>query len=160
MQRNHAKDESFIRILFMVFFAIILNISISVVMIIGFVQWLIRIIRDDEIIRLKEFSASLNEFNYQIGQFLTLNDEKKPFPFTDWPDADCGEDTELKTTNNSNANDDTLNEPDVIQGDLNAAEQESHLQKQQENDLSSDGSIIDQDLTDNEQLDSMKESDS
>ncbi|MCJ8313702.1 MAG: DUF4389 domain-containing protein [Saccharospirillaceae bacterium] len=153
MKAKHSKDESFIRILFMLLFAVVLNISISVVMLIGFLQWLIRMIRHDEIIRLKEFSSSLNEFNYQIGQFLTLNEEKKPFPFSDWPEP------EMKGVSEAEFDADINNESTQKKESDNPGEK-SNLQEMQNSELSSNASILDQDLTDDEQFDSMKESDS
>lgn len=33
------------------------------------------------------FGQNLNTYLYQINQFLTINAEIYPFPFTDWPDS-------------------------------------------------------------------------
>ena len=158
MKPTHAKDESLLRLLIMVLFAVVLNISISVIMLIGFVQWIIRFIRNDEIIRLKEFSSSLNEFNYQIGQFFTLNTEQKPFPFSDWPTPESAELSEYDQQEEK-----TQAKPEEAQSKPENDEtpkEKSNLKPMQNSELSSNASILDQDLTDDEQLDSIKESDS
>ena len=147
MTPTHAKDESLIRLLVMILFAVVLNISISVVMLIGLLQWIIRFIRNDDIVRLKSFSSSLNEFNYQIGQFFTLNSEQKPFPFSDWPTP---ESTEPSEYDKQEEKPETSKVPD----------QKSNLKEMKNSELSSNASILDQKLTDDEQFDSMKESDS
>lgn len=36
---------------------------------------------------LVKFGQSLNTYQYQINQFLTVNSEMYPFPFADWPDS-------------------------------------------------------------------------
>lgn len=36
---------------------------------------------------LLALGQSLNSYIYQINQFLTINSETYPFPFTDWPDG-------------------------------------------------------------------------
>lgn len=36
---------------------------------------------------LVKFGQNLNTYLYQINQFLTVNSEMYPFPFTDWPDS-------------------------------------------------------------------------
>ncbi|BCE02540.1 DUF4389 domain-containing protein [Marinicellulosiphila megalodicopiae] len=163
MNKKYGLDENIIRFFVMILYAFVLNISISVIMIIGFVQWLMRIIRDDEIVRLTQFSANLNEYNYQIGQFLTLNEEQKPFPFSDWPDSQDlvkSDDTEF-TSEKSNTQS-ALKEKKLSPEDIelkNKANQKSQLNKHEDNDLTKEGLIIDQNLTDDEQLDSMKEAD-
>lgn len=37
--------------------------------------------------QLLTLGQSLNSYSYQINQFLTINSETYPFPFTDWPDG-------------------------------------------------------------------------
>lgn len=37
--------------------------------------------------QLLKLGQSLNSYIYQINQFLTVNTEKYPFPFADWPDG-------------------------------------------------------------------------
>ena len=37
--------------------------------------------------QLMKLGQSLNNYIYQINQFLTVNTEKYPFPFADWPDS-------------------------------------------------------------------------
>ncbi|XQW85501.1 DUF4389 domain-containing protein [Thalassotalea piscium] len=36
--------------------------------------------------QLVKLGQSMNNYVYQINQFLTVNTEKYPFPFADWPD--------------------------------------------------------------------------
>jgi hypothetical protein len=37
--------------------------------------------------QLVRFGQSLNSYTYQINQFLTINSESYPFPFSDWPEG-------------------------------------------------------------------------
>lgn len=36
---------------------------------------------------LVKLGKSLNNYMYQINQFLTINSEEYPFPFADWPES-------------------------------------------------------------------------
>ncbi len=84
--KTHIKSESqWLRILFMLLFWILLQLTRMVVVIVVLAQILFSLISGQANQNLLEFSASLNQFIYQNLQFLTYNSDDKPFPFADWP---------------------------------------------------------------------------
>ena len=83
---NNIKSESrWLRLVFMVLFAAIGYLAAMIVVLLALVQAVFGFIRGESLGRLLTFSASLNQFIYQIMQFLTYNSEIKPYPFSDWP---------------------------------------------------------------------------
>ncbi|MEX2365777.1 MAG: DUF4389 domain-containing protein, partial [Pseudohongiellaceae bacterium] len=86
IKENILSPSQWLRILYMVFFAVVcwlLGIIMSVLVI---AEVLISLIsgRDNE--NLRQLGASLIQYFYQILQFLTYNTEKKPFPFSSFPE--------------------------------------------------------------------------
>lgn len=83
---NNLKSESrWLRLLFMILFAVLGYLAILVVALLACFQAVVGFITGNPNTRLKEFSKGLNQFIFQSIQFLTYNSEEKPFPFSDWP---------------------------------------------------------------------------
>lgn len=75
-----------IRALIMVVMFLALKwIVMFIVAIAGIVQWVLTLIMGEPNAQLRDFTASLNQYGYQIMQFVTLNSDERPFPFSDWP---------------------------------------------------------------------------
>lgn len=90
MDNNEIKSNllsvpHWIRLVFMVLFALVLQVVGSVVMLLVFVQFLFSLITGKSNSALQELGSSLSKFIYQALAFLTYNSEEKPFPFADWP---------------------------------------------------------------------------
>ena len=54
---------------------------------IAIVQFITLLFSQEPNSQLVRFGQSLNSYTYQINQFLTINSESYPFPFSDWPDG-------------------------------------------------------------------------
>ena len=77
-----------IRLVFMVLFALFLQLASSVMVLLVVVQFLFSLVTGNDNSSLRKFGSSLSKFIYQTLQFLTYNSESKPFPFLDWPEAE------------------------------------------------------------------------
>ena len=120
IKRNILSSEAWVRILFMVFFAVVcwlLGIILSV-LIIG--QVLFSLVTGADNRNLQHLGASLTEYFYQILQFLIYRSEEKPFPFSTFPEAEL-EDTvedDLYTDNGQGASVTTESTGNKSEGDL------------------------------------------
>ena len=83
--KNNLKDTNqWIRILYMVLFAIILYVAMMVTGILVVVQAVFALITGEDNKNLRELGAGLAKYINQIYLFLTYNDSRKPFPFAKW----------------------------------------------------------------------------
>lgn len=83
---DNLKSESrWLRLLFMVLFYMLANLVGFLILLIAMVQVVHGFIKSEPNRRLLDFSASLNEYFYQIIQFVTYNVDTKPYPFSEWP---------------------------------------------------------------------------
>ena len=91
---NLRKPNSWIRLVFMIAFAVFLYLIIApVILVIMIAQVLFTLLTGSQNTNLKDFSNALAEYIYQILKFLLYGIEDKPFPFTDFPrvrDDDSG----------------------------------------------------------------------
>ena len=84
---NNLKSESrWLRLLFMAFYLVAGYFAGLLVFIVALVQTVLGFVSGEPNARLLGFSKSLNLYFFQILEFLTFNAEKKPFPFSDWPE--------------------------------------------------------------------------
>ena len=79
------RRETWIRLLFVILFAVIYSIAELLVAALVAVQFGFVLIAGERNRKLLEFGDDLSRFIYQILQFVTFNSDDKPFPFTDWP---------------------------------------------------------------------------
>ena len=83
---DNLKSESrWLRLLFMVLFYMLAHIAGFLILLVAIAQVIHGFIKSEPNSRLLEFSASLNQYFYQIIQFVTYNADTKPYPFSDWP---------------------------------------------------------------------------
>lgn len=88
--KNNLKSESqWIRAIFMVLFFVIFQLTVSLVALVAVAQFIFAIFTGNDNSNLARFGRSMTSFIYQILQFLTYNNNAKPFPFADWPDAEA-----------------------------------------------------------------------
>jgi Domain of unknown function (DUF4389) len=85
---EHVKSRStWLRLVFMLLFALIFYISELVLFAVAALQFLWKLFTGDVNGRLTAFGANLGEFLRRVVLFLTFNTEQMPFPFSDWPDV-------------------------------------------------------------------------
>ena len=88
---QHVKSRStWVRLVFMLLFAVIFYVSEMVLFAVAAVQFLFKLFSGDANERLTRFGANLATFLPQVAQFRTYNTEDMPFPFADWPGGETG----------------------------------------------------------------------
>lgn len=92
---NLKEPNSWIRLVFMIVFGVLLYLIIApVILIIVIAQTLFALFTGSPNPNLKDFSNALGQYISQILKFLLYGVEDKPFPFTDFPrvkDDDSGD---------------------------------------------------------------------
>jgi len=85
----HATDVSqhsaWIRLLYLILFAVILNITEGVTFIVAVVQFIFHLFTGSPHARLAGLGAQLAAYIGEIVSFLTYRTHRLPFPFSDWP---------------------------------------------------------------------------
>jgi|FLOH01.1.fsa_nt_gi hypothetical protein len=83
---NIRQPSVWIRIVFMLGFAVVLNVIIlPIIIVLLIVQALFSVITGESNENLRFFAAALEQYVSQIVKFLTYNSETKPFPFSEFP---------------------------------------------------------------------------
>lgn len=86
LKSNLTSSKHWMRLLFMVLFAVILQIAMGVMWLVVVVQFLFALISGSNNSQLTRFSSSLAQYIYTTINFLTYTSEEKTFPFADWPE--------------------------------------------------------------------------
>ena len=92
LKDNLRKRQTWLRGLYMLLFIVIFHVAEFVVGAVVLLQFLFTLFTGMTNTRLLQFGQSLSRYVYGILRFLTFNSEDLPFPFTDWPAADSGDD--------------------------------------------------------------------
>jgi hypothetical protein len=85
LQQNLKRGEIWLRLLFLILFAVIYGIAEIVLGAVVLLQFGFVLITAERNPRLLRFGAELSRFMYQIFLFVTFNTDQKPFPFAEWP---------------------------------------------------------------------------
>jgi hypothetical protein len=85
VKTNVTKGETWMRLVYMVLFAIVLNVAEVVVAVIAVVQFVSKLFSGQINQQLAEFGEGLSIYFRQIIAFLTFRTDDKPFPFAPWP---------------------------------------------------------------------------
>ena len=83
-------SQHWLRLVFMILFAIIAGLACYIVGAVAILQFLWTLFTGKSNDKLRNFGGSLSQYVYQILRFLTYSSEQKPFPFSDWPEAEIG----------------------------------------------------------------------
>lgn len=87
ISNNLKNTNQWLRILYMVLFAIIFQVSTVVLWLVVVVQALSALITGSPNANVRGLAASLSQFIYDIVRFLSYGTEDKPFPFQSWPEV-------------------------------------------------------------------------
>jgi len=87
IKENLGNSSTWLRIAYMLLFAIIFNIVEILIAAVVVFQVLLSLIIGRRNERALQFGAQLGMYAYQILQYLTYNSDEAPFPFADWPTA-------------------------------------------------------------------------
>ena len=83
---NLREPAAWIRIVFMVAFAVVLYLIIApVILVIMIAQVFFAFITSAPNSNLRDFSTALADYIFQIVKFLLYTSDEKPFPFSDFP---------------------------------------------------------------------------
>ena len=92
MECNEIKQEclktaKWLRLPFMLIFAVSSYFIMVLVWIMALFQFVYHLITGNPCNPLVKFSATLSEYIANIVSYLCYNDDKKPFPFSEWPNS-------------------------------------------------------------------------
>ncbi len=85
IKENIKAQDTWLRLLFIIIYGMILWLSAVVLAFVVIFQFLSVLFTRETQKNLLEFGGSLAEYVRQIVAYLTFNTEYKPFPFGDWP---------------------------------------------------------------------------
>jgi len=85
LKRNLSDENTWLRLLFMILFAVLLGLSDLVLFAVVLLQFGFVLFGGERNRELLEFGARLARFRYQVVRFLTYNDDARPWPFSPWP---------------------------------------------------------------------------
>lgn len=86
LKSNLTSSKHWVRLLFMLLFAAILQLASFVMWILVAAQFLFSLITGEDNKPLRRFGHSLSTYIYDVLKFLCYSSEEKPFPFADWPE--------------------------------------------------------------------------
>lgn len=89
IRKNATSGEHWLRLAFMLLFAVIIQVAAAVMWVVVIVQFLFALFTGSDNRNLRNFGHRLSVFIFQTWQFLSYNREDKPFPFQDWPESDA-----------------------------------------------------------------------
>ena len=87
LKRNLTSGPTWLRVLYMVLFGVILYIAMWFAIGVAIIQLVAKLISGASLARLDVFGAQLAIYMRELAAFLTFASEEKPFPLAAWPDV-------------------------------------------------------------------------
>jgi hypothetical protein len=88
LEKNVTRRSTWIRLFFMIIFAILYGLSRVVTAAVVVVQFFHVLLAGKLNEQLRTFGHSLAIYSFEVVDYLTFNTEKKPFPLdAEWPDS-------------------------------------------------------------------------
>jgi hypothetical protein len=88
LKNNLTSSESWIRILFMMVYAVVLYLVSLVFIVLVPVQTIFVLVSGDKNFKLLQLSNVLVQYVTQCLSFVNFNSDEKPYPFSDFPVSD------------------------------------------------------------------------
>jgi len=85
LKSNLTSSKHWLRLVFMLLFAAVLQLASLVMWILVAVQFVFSLVTGEDNQHLRRFGHSLSSYIYDVLKFLCYSSEEKPFPFADWP---------------------------------------------------------------------------
>ncbi len=85
LKSNLLSAEHWMRLVFMILFALVLYVAGFVMSFLVIVQFIFALVTGKANVNLRQLGDSLSQFIYAVLRFLTYNTDDKPFPFDAWP---------------------------------------------------------------------------
>lgn len=79
------------RVLYMLFCAVVYGVAELVVAVLAIFQVVCVALTGSINDRAQQLGRNVGSYIFQLIQFATFNDERVPFPFSDWPDEEPGQ---------------------------------------------------------------------
>lgn len=92
VKKNISNKNQWLRILYMVLFAVILYLVMMLVTVVVIVQLLFSLFTGKPNMDIADFAADLSQYVYRIVAFLTYTENRRPFPFNNWDEDDDSDD--------------------------------------------------------------------
>ena len=86
-EKTSQSSNVFKRGLAMLFFGFLAGFARVGITFIAIFQFVSLLVTEKPNKPLQEFGAGLNDYIFQINEFLTVNSEKYPFPLSSWPSS-------------------------------------------------------------------------
>jgi hypothetical protein len=88
MERHFTSRSTWLRLVFMIVFSLLYGLSRLVIAAVVIIQFFCVLLTGEVRSELKSFGHSLSLYTYQIVEYLTFNNDTKPFPLdAPWPDS-------------------------------------------------------------------------
>lgn len=84
VKQNVFSKRQWLRILYMVLFAVVLYLVMMLVAVVVLVQALFALVTGKPNDDIGDFASDLSTYVYRIVAFLTYSDDRRPFPFNNW----------------------------------------------------------------------------
>jgi hypothetical protein len=88
LKDNLTSEAFWLRLVFMLLNLVLVEIAASVMVLLVVGQFLYRLFYGASHVTILQFSNSLGRFILHSYRFLSYQTETKPFPFSDWPEAE------------------------------------------------------------------------
>ena len=88
LKQNLTSTNQWLRLIYMVLFAVLLEIAGFVMLAVVIAQFLFAIVSGNANDNLRRLGDQIASYIYQTLQFLIYNTEEKPFPFAEWPESE------------------------------------------------------------------------
>ncbi|WP_160152936.1 DUF4389 domain-containing protein [Microbulbifer sp. ALW1] len=88
LKQNLTSTNQWVRLIYMVLFAVLLEIAGFVMLAVVIAQFLFAIFTGSANDNLRRLGDQIASYIYQTLQFLIYNSEEKPFPFSEWPESE------------------------------------------------------------------------
>ncbi|MCX4192838.1 DUF4389 domain-containing protein [Methylophaga sp. OBS1] len=88
VKKNVSNKNQWLRILYMLLFAVILYLVMMLVTVVVIVQLLFALFTGKPNDDIGDFADDLSKYVYRIVAFLTYTDDRRPFPFDNWEQED------------------------------------------------------------------------
>lgn len=85
LKSNLLSAEHWMRLVFMILFAVLLYVAGIVMSFLVIVQFIFALVTGKANPNLRQLGDSLSQFIYAVLRFLTYNTDDRPFPFAPWP---------------------------------------------------------------------------
>tara|TARA_A100001037_G_scaffold6171_1_gene6213 strand:- start:19933 stop:20331 length:399 start_codon:yes stop_codon:yes gene_type:complete len=92
MKQRLTRRDVWVRLLYIVIFAIAWSIAEAVIGLVTLLQFLIVLLTGSANENLLRLGANLSAYAQQVFRYITFNTEEQPFPISDWPNVPVPED--------------------------------------------------------------------